>query len=151
MAVLAISIFIDRGSLFRVSLDVDIDVHGSIFRMAPPPPRGPHAMSEKRRWFQYHLLTVLVITGESGLLLGINLRTYKIMSNYSNRACGWPFLWREWYDYDFGGISNIISSAIVWRGLILDLLIAGTIIEFTAIYLEYLIRRRSDRRPPAAS
>ena len=94
----------------------------------PPPPR-------QRRWFQFHLLTVIIVIVEIGALIGLNVvpRTGGIR--------GWPensVWWDEHSNHPY---------SIDDRRFILDLAIAYLIVATSAKFSEYLIRLRKARKP----
>lgn len=107
----------------------------------------------RRRWFQIHLSTAVVLMVCAGGLLWLNFRAlptndpaFKEMffelegSPWFMR--GWPWVWEDWSFPIFGA-----GPRYYWGHLVLDVGVAFLILTSVAAFMEFLIRRREARAP----
>ncbi|HYG74259.1 MAG TPA: hypothetical protein VEK08_04565 [Planctomycetota bacterium] len=104
----------------------------------------------KRRWFQLHLSTCVVLMLLSGVLTQANLyvrlvfrRTFSqpedtFTATWDYHGCGWPTYYTSgiWPDQTFHPLRLAANVFVVLLIMIL-----------AAISLEYIARRREDRTP----
>ena len=116
----------------------------------------------KRHWFQFHLVTLVLMTVSLGVFVGLNVQERK---RAGNRAAGWPAIAFERY-MDLGktfpdGRSDLYSGLPVdfysgppvynanrWytQGLALDATVAFVMLISLALISESLLRRREARK-----
>jgi len=100
---------------------------------------------KKRKFWQLHLSTVVLLMFVANGLLWINFRTYSCCIDsgvQANRACGWPFEWLIWMNFADGSD----SKPNLYLGAIFDPAAAILILAIIAISIEHLIRRREGRK-----
>ena len=116
------------------------------------PPRGPQAMSEKkRRWFQIHLSTAIVVMFVCGGLLFPIFRSEQITDKniygggWYEWDCGWPFAHSRFIT--FNDFQDIRFHSMHWSGAVIDgILMLGALI-FVAIIFEWFIHGHEARKP----
>ena len=113
-------------------------------------------MSEKkRRWFQFHLLTAVMLTILLGTLLLIN-SLERVSQEFASVAPlpafhttvignGWPYIFHN--IRQTGPVAFQPNSSIEKFALILDMLFGAAVLAAAAFVSECLIRRREGRKP----
>jgi hypothetical protein len=129
--------------------------------MADPPPKGSQDMSEpdkpKRRFWQFHLSTAILMTVAAGGLFGLNLTKHigyrnvnmmplgapeSVYFSYPYHGQGWPFaFWWTLLDDETGS-----KYAFTGWDLIADLSICVAILASIFFVSESIIRRREARK-----
>jgi hypothetical protein len=108
---------------------------------------------ERKRWFQIHLSTIVVLTISAGGLLGLNIRPSQreltvddlfLPPNPESPKLvyarqGWPFTF--WSAY----VGTIVLIEAKWRynNLAVDVAFALGLLGAIAVYCEWQIRRRA--------
>lgn len=110
-----------------------------------------------RRWFQFHLLTLVLLTATSGLLIGANLvprNAYKTESE-SVASFGWPLLYVVPFPELRGRYSNPyvndgrlqdfhIRSFDLWDtgNAVIDIAVGLFLLAIVTLGSEFFLRRR---------
>ena len=97
----------------------------------PEPPR--------RKRFQIHLSTAIVMMFVAGALIWANTRNQVDDANFKEFVVGWP-------NHAVIKIVQNENAGIYYRNIIIDLWIAFTILYFSYRFCEWLIRRRAARK-----
>jgi hypothetical protein len=119
-------------------------------------------MGKKRRWFQFHLLTAMLMMITAAGLLWCNTRITSIPTQVGFgelRSQGWPIefdchlIASDGFDLNFGNsgttrVSNgsrlqEIRLGFYVNDLLLDVAVAVGLLSFVTLLSEYLIRRKS--------
>ena len=97
----------------------------------------------RRPWFQFHLLTAVILTLAAGALISINaLKTYDVLGGSGSYRCGWPL---SWYWTSHSGVNNQLKASIQLDVLLVDIGAALLILLAVAVFSEFLLRRRERR------
>lgn len=114
-----------------------------------------------RRWFQFHLLTLVLLTAAAGALIGANIVPQKIQISESSKKAsyGWPLVYSEPIPELKLSISNPcekngrtsihIKAYDSWDTVhaLINLAVAFIILTTLAFTSEYILRRRDRARP----
>ena len=99
----------------------------------------------KRRWFQFHLSTALILMFSTGIIIWLNVSRVMLQPR------GWPcemesFEWKRTYTVPAHRVTTLYVN---WNviGLLNNIVIGCTILLLIAFVSEYLIRRREGRKP----
>lgn len=124
-------------------------------------------MDEKnptRHWFQFHLGTAVLIMFTMAVLIWSNVQPQVLVMHVKGSCVGdpalgygWPMLTyvelmdRPLRPEELATVETLSSPyPIVWRSIIMNASIALCICGTTAFACEWLIRRRSSRKPPTS-
>jgi hypothetical protein len=118
------------------------------------------AQASRRRWFEIHLVTAIVMQFAVGGLLWANLcGRFPDMPENSflihPTLYGWPVTGAERnypkpvFDVGEGSVSDELSEGFSYSvtGIVSDAVVALVIVAFVSLFCEALIRRREARKP----
>jgi hypothetical protein len=112
-------------------------------------------MTQRRRWLQLHLSTLLVLTMVAGVLLGLNIWSERVSvddvdASLGVLACaetGNPFSPYDWYRHGWPasfhfGFQDRSWSYTIKEMLALDIAVALALLVAVGVVCEYHIRRK---------
>jgi len=112
---------------------------------APPNPTEAAPPPRRRRWFQIHLSTCVVLMFVAGGIVGLNVKPPFYIADISGNTRGWAVYGFPWGIYYKAFPYNPEGSYIITDNLVSDVVLALGMLVTIGVVLEWLIRRRERR------